>query len=103
MQGRAPTCLGGRLSAQPAVPDLPLRHAAPAARPLPTAENTPTAEAAIGSLEQQYPDAFIGFDHFAFRTFGVRCCCCLGAAGCWSDACTGCDHFGCRMVGEQRV
>ena len=35
------------------------------------AESTPTAEAVVGSLEQQYPSACLGFDHFAFRTFGV--------------------------------
>lgn len=43
---------------------------------------------------QQYPDACLGFDHFAFRTFGVRrcCCCCIVlvvqcacCCGCWEQ------------------
>lgn len=44
---------------------------AAAISPLLLAENTPTAEAVVSSLEQRYPEACLGFDHFAFRTFGV--------------------------------
>lgn len=43
------------------------------------AENTPTAEAVVGALEAKYPEACLGFDHFAFRTFGA-------SAGGWCRA-----------------
>lgn len=45
-----------------------LRQAARAAL---HAESTPTAEAAISALEARFPEALIGIDHLAFRTFGV--------------------------------
>lgn len=35
-------------------------------------ESTPTAEAAVNCLEERYPHSLIGFDHLAFRTFGVE-------------------------------
>ncbi|KAL4451426.1 hypothetical protein ABPG77_009498 [Micractinium sp. CCAP 211/92] len=35
-------------------------------------ESTPTAEAAVNCLEERYPQSLIGFDHLAFRTFGVE-------------------------------
>lgn len=34
--------------------------------------NTPTAEAVVGLLEEQYPESSLGLDHLAFRTFGVE-------------------------------
>ncbi|PSC71818.1 hypothetical protein C2E20_4941 [Micractinium conductrix] len=35
-------------------------------------ESTPTAEAAISALEARFPEALIGIDHLAFRTFGLE-------------------------------
>jgi hypothetical protein len=59
--------------------------AAPRSRPASLlrgpAEGTPTAEAAVGALEERYPEALLAFDHLAFRTFGVRGGWCVGEAG----------------------
>lgn len=52
---------------------LPPLTPALARPPAPKPENTPTAEAVVGTLEQRFPEARLGFDHFAFRTFGVGC------------------------------
>ncbi len=55
-------------------PPLPLHGNSPPAFVAVNAESTPTAEAAVNCLEERYPQSLIGFDHLAFRTFGVRLC-----------------------------
>lgn len=47
----------------------------------PLTERTPTADEAVDCIEENFAECCICWDHFAFRTFGVRCWRGRGGAG----------------------